>query len=371
MNILADATLPNITALFKEPFTLTLYDHNDHVASLITGQDILLCRSTLKVTANLLTHAAIRCVATASSGTDHIDVEYLKAHHIALVDAKGSNARAVADYVVASIAYVQQKGQLQGLRAGVIGVGEVGSRVVARLHAAGFDVICFDPLKASRDPHFVSCKLDGLATCDLICIHASLHETMPYPSKDLCDLDMLRRLKTNVVIINASRGGIVNEDVLLNIKQPIIYCTDVYCHEPAIDSRIVDFATLCTPHIAGHSIEAKQAAVIQVSQVLHKRYGLVDHYVHSLNLNGLLRDTASIEIGQNDTCLVSNKASWQETILDIYTPFDDTQILKAAMDKKQAYLTQRQAHQNRHDFNVYENSQLDEQTRMMMGMGCD
>ncbi|MDP3705546.1 MAG: NAD(P)-dependent oxidoreductase [Legionellaceae bacterium] len=353
MNILADATLPDTATWFKEPFTLTLYDHNDHVASLLPGHDILLCRSTLRVTENLLKNTTIRCVATASSGTDHIDVTYLKKHHIDLIDAKGSNSRAVADYVVASIAYLQQNGQLSGLQAGVVGVGKVGSHVVNRLHAAGFSVIYFDPLRASQDPHFVSCELNELTTCDLICIHANLHETKPYPSKHLFDSALLQRLKTDAVIINSSRGDIVHEDDLLNTSRAIIYCTDVYSHEPDIDPRIVQFSTLCTPHIAGHSIEAKQAAVIQVSEALHKRYGVAMPY-HVLRQH------------QGDLIL-SNKVSWQKTVLDCYSPCDDTQILKEAIDKKQAYLMQRKAHQNRHDFNVHDSSQLNEQTRMMLG----
>jgi len=339
LNILADATLPDVATLFKTPFKLTWYDQDDHVPALIADQTILLCRSTLKVTADLLKNTAIQCVATASSGTDHIDTDYLRSHGIALIDAKGSNAQAVTDYVIASAAYLQQQGYLHGMRAGVVGAGEVGSRVAHRLKTVGFDVVVFDPLKAQHDSQFISCAFEALTQCHLVCVHANLHETSPYPSKNLFDLQALQQLRPDVCLINASRGGIVNENALLALRQPIVYCTDVYCNEPNIEPRIVDYATLCTPHIAGHSIEAKQYAVIQVSEQLHRHYGLVMP-VHSKQR----RDSTDFDRMLN--------ANWQHTVLGYYNPCVETQLLKSAQDKRQAFLLQRQAHQFRHDFSI-------------------
>ena len=353
VKILADASLPGLAILFQDRFSLTLYQTQQQIADVLPLHDVLLCRSTLRVDASLLTNSIIQCVATASSGTDHIDSEYLTQHHISLFDAKGSNARAVADYVVSTIAVHQPIGKL----AGVIGVGEVGSRVVKRLHAAGFKVICFDPFKAHQDKHHHYVTLDELTACDLLCIHANFHESAPFPSKNLLNTDFLAQLKPGVTLINASRGGIVDEEALLKMSQPITYCTDVYCNEPSINPRIVDFATVCTPHIAGHSIEAKQAAVVQLSQQLHQHYGfpMPSHGLPTLKNHPV----------------ISTKNNWRECILSAYTPLVDTFILKSALDKKTAFLTQRKEHQHRHDFNYYVLSDVDQQTQLLLGKGLD
>lgn len=332
LKILADESLPLLTKLFPKPFTLTPYQTSAQIPNLLPTHDILLCRSTLRVNASLLNNSTIQCVATASSGIDHIDETYLKQHHITLLDAKGSNARAVADYVVATLAALHRLGKPVGTAAGVIGVGEVGSRVVKRLQAAGFHVICYDPFKYSHG------ELIDLIHCDLICLHPNLHASQPFPSKHLLNADFLNQLKPGVVIINASRGGIVDEDALLASCKPIVYCTDVYQNEPSVDPRMIDFATLCTPHIAGHSIEAKQNAIIQISQKIHQHYGLISPPFD------LPMAIPHAELSDH----------WQDLVLSIYNPKDDTDRLKIAADKKNTFLIQRQAHQFRHDFNRYQ-----------------
>lgn len=141
MKILADAALPNLHQWFTEPFTLATYKNQQELFDLVTHQDILLCRSTIQVNETLLSNSTIHCVATATSGTDHIDLDYLKKRNIRLLDAKGCNANSVADYVTASLAFLQQHRLLKGNKAGIIGVGEVGKRVIKRLAAAGFEVL--------------------------------------------------------------------------------------------------------------------------------------------------------------------------------------------------------------------------------------
>jgi len=355
MRILADASLPCLSLLFTEPFHLTLYHSKDALPELLLTHDILLCRSTLTVNETLLAHTNIKGVATASSGVDHIDSEYLKKRNIALFDAKGCNARAVADYMVATLASLQQQDKIIGSKAGVIGVGEVGKRVVARLQAAGFEVICFDPLSTTTSAAYTYGSFSDLSSCDVLCIHPNLHHNPPYPSANLLSADFLDALKPGTTLINAARGGIVNEEALLkNGGLPLTYCTDVYEHEPSINANIIDFATLCTPHIAGHSIEAKINAVSIVSEKMHAYFGYPQPKVTLPTL-------------QTPPVLLP-KETWQDVVLSIYNPLHDTNMLKSASDKTLAFLTQRQAHYYRHDFNVYDSAALDEKTMRLMGL---
>jgi erythronate-4-phosphate dehydrogenase len=336
MKILADASLPGLSDCFPNPFELTRFHHPSDLIEKLPGQDILLCRSTLKVTAELLNHSNLRYVATASSGIDHIDEKYLKTQGIKLIDAKGSNARAVADYVLASLAYLQQNTAFRGHRAFVIGMGAVGSVVAKALSATGFEVVSYDPLKSN----FQSCDFEAISACHLICVHANLHDNPPYPSRQLLNADTLALLQPNSAIINASRGDIIDEDALLKLKTPIYYGTDVFLKEPAVNDHIIDFASLCTPHIAGHSLESKVGAVIMVSQKLHQDFQLaLPNYP---------------QLSKIQAPVFSDQPSWQDYVLSLYNPIDETLALKLSGDKKQAFIELRKAHQFRHDFNCYE-----------------
>lgn len=356
MNILADASLPGLDCAFPKPFHLTRYAHPDEITSLLKGQDILLCRANLKVDYALLEKHQLRYVATASSGTDHLDQHWLATQNIRVIDAKGCNARSVADYIVSCIAYLDQKQLMQGNHAGIIGYGKVGTHVTSRLHTAGFTTVIYDPLKELKEPQtFQSSKLEDLWDTDLLCIHAELHDNLLYPSRHLLNQQFLTQLKPGCIIINAARGGIIDEIALLNHikKQELIYCTDVYLNEPKINQHIVEIAELCTPHIAGHSLEAKYLAVAMVSKTLHQLEKLPTPQFAIPEINHIAH-------------LKGNK-TWQKNILSLYNPINETIQLKQTRNLEATFLELRKAHQKRHDFLIYTNPTLDAQTRSLLG----
>ncbi|KTC89711.1 4-phosphoerythronate dehydrogenase [Fluoribacter dumoffii] len=355
MNILADASLPGLEMAFPPPFYLTKYHHPDEINQLLPGQDVLLCRSTLKVNKDLLKAHSLRYVATASSGTDHLDSYWLNSQNIKIIDAKGSNARAVADYVVACLAVLEQRRLIQGNRAGIIGLGKVGTQVAERLQAADFQIFTFDPPKAEREKTtFHSCKLEELYQADLLCIHAELHHKQPYPSANLISNDFLKRLKPGCILINASRGGIVDENELLHSSKALIYCTDVYLNEPDINKHIVEKSIICTPHIAGHSLEAKYAAIAMISSTLHAIAKLPLPRFAAPEL------PPSLDLNKNE--------AWYESLLKIYDPIKESLSLKNALDKKNAFLNLRKQHQTRHDFCRYPIGFLaNNKTRLLLG----
>lgn len=339
MNILADASLPGLEAAFQAPFHLSLYHSADEIPSKLAGQDVLLCRSTLKVDSALLQGHSLKFVATASSGTDHLDIPFLKSEGMEIIDAKGCNATSVGDYVLATLAYLDQKQLIKGKTAGIVGMGRVGTEVYDRLAALNLEIDVYDPPRAERDRQFKSCTLSDLLQADILCIHAELHQTQPYPSFNLFNSDLLSQLKPECIIINAARGGIVNEADLLRTPQSLIYCTDVYMNEPEINASIVDRATLCTPHIAGHSLEAKYNAVSLVSARLHR--------IARLSYPSFARPIPP------EKAVIEPNKPWQEVILSIYNPIEETLSLKNASDKTNEFLSLRKEHQTRHDFTCY------------------
>lgn len=348
MKVLADASLPGLDQAFPEPFCLTRYTQADEIAPLLAGQDVLLCRANLKVNQALLKNHRLRYVATASSGSDHLDKQWLASQNIQVIDAKGCNARAVADYVVSCLAYLHQQYLIKGKRGGIIGFGEVGTRVQARLKAAGFTTNVYDPLKG------LNTALEDLYQVDLLCIHAELHNTQPHPSQNLIDQRFLAHLKPGCVIINAARGGIIDELALLNLGDKFIYCTDVYLDEPNVNPHIIAKATLCTPHIAGHSLEAKYNAVNMVSEVLHQIAELPVPKFASPEM------TKTVPVEPNNT--------WPEQILSLYSPLEETLHLKQAKNLEETFLQIRKEHQKRHDFQLYADGDLDVPTRALLGV---
>ncbi len=355
-HILADASLPHLASLFNPFFSLTLYHNEDELKNNIRSHDILLCRTTQRIDASLLEGARLQCIASASSGTDHIDHAFLQKQEINLFDAKGCNATAVVDYILSSMAYLRLFHGITGRRIGIMGVGYVGRELARRLNAIDFDVRCFDPLRAQRDHTFKSCTLDDLTHCDFISVHANLHLDPPFPSWHLLNAERIQALRPKV-ILNASRGQIVDETALLEASCNLLYCTDVYTDEPRINPLIIERATLCTPHIAGHSLEAKHNAVRIISEKLHQHYGIP------------LPKTAR-QAQPNLPCpLHLPRGTWEETLLHLYNPLHETEQLKKAASPQDIFLPLRQAHQTRHDLTCYTNEGLDRMTQRVMGVG--
>lgn len=350
MRVLIDASLPRIHEYLSEYFDLSIYDNYADLVAKIADVDILVCRSTLKVNENLLKNSRLKCVATASSGSDHIDKQYLQSKQIKVIDAKGTNAQAVCDYVLATLVWLHKQGYYSRNKVGIVGLGFVGSKLWKILNFLGFEVIGYDPLKNSHD-YYKSCKLEDLYSVDIVCIHANLHANSPYPSLDLFNADLLKKLKPGVIIINAARGGIVNEVDLLQIDN-IVYCTDVFLSEPNINKQIISYTKLCTPHIAGHTIEAKINAVKKIA------LELVTMFAKSLFKKTINPALFSIENNNHafgyheefgDNINFKN-LEFQNTILSRYNPFFETQVMKLADDKCKAFIELRKKHNFRHDF---------------------
>lgn len=335
INVLADESLPGLWQFFLPPFELTTYQSDKEIPELICGKSVLLCRSTLKVDANLLKRAELVCVATASSGIDHIDLTYLRQQGIHCFDAKGSNAIAVANYVLASLAYLQDKSLLGGMRVGIIGMGAVGQQLLRDLQTIGFQVVTYDPLR--KDVGFISDSFSDLFDCDVICVHPNLHHGPVFPSYHLLNADFFKALKSDTVIINASRGDVVCETALLCSEASFLYCTDVYANEPNINPQLIDRATLCTPHIAGHTIEAKRRAVSDIAKKIHDFFRL---------------PLPSVCDAELDVCQQILTTNWVKQVLVQYDPGQETKQMKQASDKSEQFLSLRRKHQFRHDFSV-------------------
>lgn len=240
-------------------------------ADLVTGADILLVRSVSKVNETLLKDASVRFVGTCTIGMDHIDRDWLERAGIGFASAPGCNANAVVDYVLCAIASLGlDKGlSLEGKRVGIIGLGNVGSRLRRRLEAAGVECLCSDPPLERQGAEGLVSLQEVLTGSDIISLHTPLTMDGPYATYHLLDSDNLAVLKPGAVLINTSRGAVVDNQALsrlLDERKDVSAVLDVWESEPDIDLSLLEKVALATPHIAGYSLEGKIRGTAMIYQ---------------------------------------------------------------------------------------------------------
>ncbi len=252
-------------------------------AALVRRADVLLVRSSTRVDASLLQGSRVRFVASATIGTDHVDLSWLEEQSIAFASAAGSSTDSVLEYMVSALLYLHRHGHmnLRSDRLGVIGVGRIGSGLLARCRALGVDTWGNDPPRAAIcEPGEEWYDLDALLyDCDVLTLHTPLLREGPHATFHLLDSDALARFRGRGVI-NAARGACVDGAALLHWldQDPMRWAVlDCWEHEPDIDVRLLRHpgVVLATPHIAGHSLDGKAANTMFVYRALCDFLGLV------------------------------------------------------------------------------------------------
>ena len=271
MKIIADQQIPHVARAFSELAEVTLCNGREIIAEKIYNADVLLVRSVTAIDANLLKDSRVKFVATATSGLDHIDLDYLQGNNIGFVHAKGSNARSVAEYVLSSLFVLadQHDFKFKDKTAGVVGCGEVGSRVVELLETIGIRTIMNDPpLKDAFGNESGAGEkyrnLQELLAADIITLHVPLTNDGPYPTQNLLDEKHLSQLNDDVILLNTARGGVINEAALKNhlaCNHNMKVVLDVWEDEPDIDLDLLAQVAIGTPHISGYSTDGKIRAI--------------------------------------------------------------------------------------------------------------
>ncbi len=264
MQIIADENIPCVTQAFAEMGRVTTLPGRQLTSSDVKDCDCLLVRSITAVNESLLSGSGVKFVATATIGTDHIDLDYLQQQNIGFANAPGCNAESAAEYVINVLfALAKLKGfDPFGLTAGIIGHGNVGSRVKQKLEALGIAVRVNDPpLQHAGDDRADYVSLQTLLhECDFITCHVPLTHEGDHPTCHLFDQHRLKQLKKNSLFFNAARGAVVDNaalSTLLSERHDLTVFLDTWEGEPAINQKLLTQVDFATPHIAGYSVEGK------------------------------------------------------------------------------------------------------------------
>ena len=249
MKIVADSAIPFLQGVL-EPWAEVRYLPGSRIAAEdVRDADALIIRTRTRCDGRLLAGSRVRLIATATIGFDHIDTAWCAAHGIRVATAAGCNARGVLQWAGAVLAHLARtQGWKPAQRTlGIVGVGHVGSLIREYAGLWGFRVVCCDPPREERE-HCGFLPLEEVAReADLLTFHTPLDTT----TRHMAGEELLARLKPGAVVMNSSRGEVVDGDALLRSGHPCVL--DVWEHEPRLDPQLLDRTLLATPHVAGYS----------------------------------------------------------------------------------------------------------------------
>lgn len=261
LKLIVDENIAFAKNAFNQFGSVTLLPGRAITNNTLKDTDILIVRSITNVDEKLLKETPVKFVGTATIGTDHIDLDYLKKNNIAFADAKGCNAYSVAEYILAALLNFAVKFDfsLKDKSIGMVGVGNVGSKVAVFTEALGMKVLLNDPpLKRKGDRrNFID--LDEITKCDIITLHVPLNMVGIDKTYHLFNKKILSKLKDGTILINSARGAVINNKDLLDVisKKNLKVVLDVWENEPDINVELLKKVHIGTSHIAGYSHEGK------------------------------------------------------------------------------------------------------------------
>ncbi|MEI8243103.1 MAG: 4-phosphoerythronate dehydrogenase [bacterium] len=286
MKIVCDSNMPYAAEAFGTLGAVVLRDGRAITAADVRDADLLITRSTTRVTRELLAGSRLRFYGSAVIGTDHIDIPYLEQAGIPWSAAPGCNAESVSNYLTAALLYLGGRHgfQLEGKTVGVIGVGNVGRKVVAKAQALGLRVLACDPPRkrdasdtAARE--FIALE-ELLAASDIITCHVPLMRDGPDRTWHMLDRAALSLLRPGAIVVNAARGEVLRTDALLEVLGSRVAhaVIDTWAGEPNYRADLLARADIVSPHIAGHAYEGKVNGTMMVYEKACQVLGVVPDF---------------------------------------------------------------------------------------------
>lgn len=326
MLIIADENMPFARDWFEAFGEVQTLPGRAITAEQIQDADALLVRSVTRVNYELLQNSRVRFVGSATSGIEHIDTNYLMTHGIGCASAPGCNATAVVEYVLSCLCALDGVFEklLAGSVVGILGLGNVGSRLAHRLQTLGIRCVGYDPFLNAEENNLPLANFETVLGADVICCHVPLTKSGAYPTWHLIDEQRLRNLRKDTVLINASRGAVIDNAALLNVlreRDDLRVVLDVWEAEPAIDRALLDRVALATPHIAGYSWDGKVAGTRMVLEAFCDFFNLS----LPMQTNDVSRPSLKIASTENRVALLVS------AIQSVYDVRRDDREMRAAL----------------------------------------
>ena len=262
-----DDVIPHTAALKALMGEVTILPGRDITPATISDADILLVRSITPVNEALLAGTSVQFVGTATAGVDHFDVDAIERLGIAWSAAPGSNAVSVVEYVLCALATAGWfERVIAGSPVGLVGLGQVGEQLARRLSDLGCQVLAYDPLRVDWPSDIRRAELEEILCQPVISLHANLHDQDAHASRGLLNADRAGQMITALskreeggLFINAGRGDLMTLEALGRlVESPWTVILDTWPGEPSLSADVLRRCNWVSPHIAGHSIKARE-----------------------------------------------------------------------------------------------------------------
>lgn len=280
ISIVADDAIPFLKGI-PEPVANVKYIRGaDITAQHLAGSDALLVRTRTACNKSLLDGTGVSFIATATIGFDHIDTQYCRKNGIVWTSSPGCNSGSVMQYMIAALLHLCSKYGLEPerLTLGVVGAGNVGSKVAAAAGMLGMNVLINDPPRQRREGSRRFTTLKKLVKeSDIITFHVPLNLKGRDATFHLAGREFIGEMKRGSFLFNTSRGGVTDEE---EVKRALWsgqlrgYAADVWSREPSADNELVEMAEIATPHIAGYSADGKLNGTRMVLEALAGHFKL-------------------------------------------------------------------------------------------------
>ena len=285
MKIIIDNKIPYIREAVEQIADEIVYvPGKEFTPELVRDADALIIRTRTHCNKELLAGSRVQFIATATIGFDHIDTAYCQSAGITWTNAPGCNSASVAQYIQSTLLLLKvMRGRaLNEMTIGIVGVGNVGSKIATLAKQCGMRVLLNDLPRAEKEGNTSFCSLAEIAQkCDVITFHVPLYIEGKFKTYHLAGEHFFRSLKRQPVIINTSRGEVIETQALLNalhthqIADAVI---DVWEDEPNIHPQLLKEVMIGTPHIAGYSADGKANATRMSLDALCKHFDIDAHY---------------------------------------------------------------------------------------------
>ena len=300
----------------------------------------MLVRSITPVNESLLAGTSVQFVGTATAGIDHFDIEAIERLGVAWSAAPGSNAVSVVEYVLCALATAGWfERVMAGCPVGLVGLGQVGERLAHRLMHLGCEVMAYDPLRSDWPRDIGRAELEEILCQPVISLHANLHDQSAHASRGLLDaaraeqmVAALSKREDGGLFINAGRGDLMTLEALSRlVDSPWTVILDTWPGEPSLSADLLSRCDWVSPHIAGHSIKARENGSDLLAAAVARWAGVEAQAIPKLvDRDGVNRgsETRSAERGDVDSVVIGWMTEFlrQQSIL----PREDARLRDAA-----------------------------------------
>lgn len=280
LKIIADNKIPFLVGALDKFAEVEYISGSNINHSKVKNADALIIRTRTKCNENLLKGSSVKLIASATIGFDHIDTQYCKANGISWTNAPGCNSGSVKQYMASALAQIiaAKECRFFDITVGVIGAGNVGSKVIGLATRLGIKTLVSDPPRAAIEGNMHFSTIEHLLEeSDIITIHVPLTYGGVDKTHHVVNAQFLQKMKKGAWIINTSRGEVVETGALIQAleKQHLANAIiDVWENEPSINHQLLNLVHIATPHIAGYSVNGKAMGTSMSVRAISKFFNL-------------------------------------------------------------------------------------------------